>query len=65
MKENGKQPIWKKDNPKSKSEEMTSDQKAKAKRAAKAHGRSQPSLVENINAQKSAKSSKKKGSEPS
>jgi hypothetical protein len=50
-----KKPIWEKQNPKAKSTPLTPAQKAKAKRAAKQHGRSQPSLVDNINAQKSSK----------
>ena len=52
--------IWEKKNPKRKHTPLTKQQKAKAKRTAKAHGRSTPSLVDNINAQKSTKKKKKK-----
>ena len=45
-------PIWEKKNPKKQSTPLTKKQKAKAKRAAKKHGRTTPSLVDNINAQK-------------
>jgi hypothetical protein len=57
-----KRPIWEKKNPKKRSTPLTKKQRAKAKRAAKRHGRSTPSLVDNINAQKSSnkKKSKKK-----
>ena len=53
-----KKPIWEKKNPKKKSKPLTEQQRAKAKRAAKRHGRSTPSLVDNINAQKSSKKKK-------
>jgi hypothetical protein len=55
-----KQAIWEKKNPKKKSTPLTKKQKAKAKRTAKKHGRSTPSLVDNINAQKSTKKKKSK-----
>ena len=47
-----KKQIWEKKNPKKKSTPLTPKQKAKAKRAAKKHGREHPSLVDNINAKK-------------
>ena len=50
-----KQQVWEKPNPKKKSTPLTPEQRAKAKRAAKKHGRSKPSLVDNINAKKSSK----------
>ena len=55
-----KQAIWEKKNPKKKSTPLTKKQKAKAKakRTAKKHGRSTPSLVDNINARKSSKKKK-------
>jgi hypothetical protein len=46
--------VWEKKNPKKQSTPLTPKQKAKAKRSAEKHGRSQPSLVDNINAQKSS-----------
>lgn len=48
--------IWEKKNPKSKSKKSTSAEKASATKRAKKHGRSKPSLVDNINAQKVSKS---------
>ena len=45
-------PIWEKDNPKQRSTKLTPAQQTAAKRQAKEHGRSKPSLVDNINAQK-------------
>ncbi len=46
-------PIWKRRNPKKTHTKMTARQRAKAKRAARRHGRKNPSLVENINASRS------------
>ena len=54
-KSGSKQKIWEKRNPKQQSTPLTPKQKAKAKRSAQEHGRSTPSLVENINVQKSTK----------
>jgi hypothetical protein len=42
-------PIWKKRNPKPRPTKMSPTEKAAAKRAAHKHGRSRPSLVDNIN----------------
>ena len=50
--------IWDKKNPKSKHKQMSSSEKAKAKKAAKRDGRSSPGLVDNINAMKSKKKKK-------
>ena len=47
-----KKQIWEKKNPKKQSTPLTPKQKARAKRAAKQHGRKNPSLVDNINAKK-------------
>jgi hypothetical protein len=47
-----KKPIWERKNPKKQHEKMTAGEQAAAKRSAQRHGRKQPSLVENINAQK-------------
>jgi hypothetical protein len=49
------QAVWEKENPKARHQKMTPKQKAKAKKAAKRQGRSTPSLVDNINAQKGEK----------
>jgi hypothetical protein len=49
-----KQKIWEKKNPKKKHKKLSADQKQAAKRSAKKHGRSTPSLVDNINAKKKA-----------
>ena len=46
--------IWEKKNPKSKSKKSTSAEKASATKRAKKQGRSKPSLVDNINAQKTS-----------
>ncbi|HZA71875.1 MAG TPA: hypothetical protein VE476_03090 [Propionibacteriaceae bacterium] len=53
--------IWDKKNPKTKSKKSTPSEKASAKKRAKKQGRSKPSLVDNINAQKhtGSKGSKK------
>ena len=48
--------IWEKKNPKSKSRSSTPAEKASAKKRAKKQGRSKPSLVDNVNAQKGSKS---------
>ncbi len=45
-------PIWEKKNPKRKSRKMSAVEKTEAKRQARKHGRSKPSLVDNINASK-------------
>jgi len=56
-----KPPILKRRNPKQQSTPLTPDEKREAKRAAKKHGRSTPSLVDNINAQQhSGKRNKRK-----
>lgn len=55
-------PIWEKKNPKRSSQTMTASEKASAKKAAKEQGRSSPSLVDNINAEKRSTSSKSKSS---
>ena len=52
--------VWEKKNPKQKSKKLTPSQKSKAKRQAKKHGRSTPSLVDNINASKGRTGSTKK-----
>ena len=53
--------IWERTNPKKKTTRRSPQkQQARAKRAAKAHGRSTPSLVDNINAQQSTTPTKKK-----
>ena len=51
-----KKKIWEKKNPKSKSKSSTPAEKASAKKRAKEQGRSKPSLVDNINAQKTSSS---------
>ena len=53
--------IWDKKNPKTKSKKSTPSEKASANKRAKKQGRSKPSLVDNINAQKhtGSKGSKK------
>jgi hypothetical protein len=57
---NGKKKIWEKPNPKSTSKKMTSSEKTAATKTAREKGRSKPSLVDNINAQKTGGT--KKGS---
>jgi hypothetical protein len=52
-------PIWKRPNPKQQRTPLTADEKKAARRAAKQHGRSTPSLVDNINAQKKTTKQKK------
>ncbi len=44
--------IWERENPETTHKKLTKQQKAKAKRTAEKHGRSTPSLVDNINASK-------------
>ena len=46
-------PIWKRPNPKRRHAKLTRRQREKARRIARRHGRTQPSLVDNINAAKS------------
>jgi hypothetical protein len=46
--------VWEKKNPKKQSKHLTPKQRAKANRSAEKGGRSTPSLVDNINAQKSS-----------
>jgi hypothetical protein len=53
-----KKKVWEKKNPKKQSKKLTKKQKAKASRAAKRAGRKNPSLVDNINAQKKSKGKK-------
>ena len=52
--------IWEKKNPKQKSKKLSPSQKSDAKQQAKQHGRSTPSLVDNINASKGRAGGKKK-----
>lgn len=55
-----KKPIWKSKNPKPKDKrgKMTTAQKAKAKRTAKAAGRPYPNMVDNLRAMKKKKRKK-------
>ena len=55
-----KKAVWEGENPKSSSKKMSKGEKADATKRAKAGGRSKPSLVDNINAQKSSKKQPKK-----
>ena len=48
----GTKKIWEHKNPKKRRKSLTDKQRAKAKRRASKHGRSKPSLVDNINAAK-------------
>jgi hypothetical protein len=45
-------PIWERPNPKKKTTHLTASEKRRAAASARRHGRSKPSLVENINAKK-------------
>ncbi len=54
-----KKKIWDKKNPKSTSKKSTPSERASAKKRAKKQGRSRPSLVDNINAQKHTTSKSK------
>jgi hypothetical protein len=45
-------PIWDRPNPKKRQDHLTPAEKRRATASAKRHGRSKPSLVENINAKK-------------
>jgi hypothetical protein len=54
-------PIWRKRNPKRQHRKMSRREKAAAKRAAREHGRSRPSLVDNINAMRGRKRTPKSG----
>ena len=52
--------VWDKKDPTKKDKKLTPSQKAKAKASAKKAGRHYPNLVDNMNASKSKKSTKKK-----
>ena len=51
---------WDKENPKKRSKKLTQAQKKKAKMKAKKKGRRYPNLVDNMNAAKKSKKSKKR-----
>ncbi len=57
--------VWEKKNPKQTSKQLSPSQKSDAMQQAKQHGRSTPSLVDNINASKGRTGGKQSGKKKS